>query len=124
MVMKKKLILGLALLIIFWLGFQGVNQKVCFEENTCKTCYDHYYIKPFIKVFFECSILGKEPCGIHEEVSIYNRKVELIHCLCENPEANNNIIFENYASLRLSYPNLEDSRDLENVCKIQLTYLE
>lgn len=106
--MNKKLILfSIAGIIIITAGIFGISGQDTLTAGNCETKYKKYYLEPFI-----CTSL---PCEMSQEMITNNAKVDVIQCLCNNRDANEDIILQFYSEKDASTAK-EQELDVNDIC--------
>jgi hypothetical protein len=96
---RNATIISTALIVAagFWIvGLIGLTKRVTISTGSCASSYAHYYIKPFIRDYFNCRRMT--PCGTDERLDRYNAAVDTTQCLCENSQQNYAAISQIYDS--------------------------
>ena len=115
---KRRIIISIFIVIGFLIiGLFGISGQVTLKAGNCEKSYRHYYIEPFILDFLSCMTMI--PCGTAQEITIYNRKVDVIQCLCENIETNKEVIVD----YNIKEFQLEPSNDVGLICKKGSVYV-
>lgn len=81
--------------MIILVGVFGVSGQVTLKAGSCEAHYRHHYIKPYISDALSC--MFQIPCGTPQNVMINNARVDIVQCLCENKDANEDAILQFYS---------------------------
>ncbi len=118
--MNRKYVVVIVSLVVFSVflivGLQGVSGEVTLQAGDCEKCYTHYYVEPFISDYFIC--MTTTPCGIAQEITIHNTKIDIIECLCKDIEKNHDVIIDYYNTELAKRPFAErPSDDAKFICQ-------
>ncbi|MFQ5723077.1 MAG: hypothetical protein ACE5G6_01190 [Terriglobia bacterium] len=102
-----KLLKGTSAMIVavgLYLGFAGIHGEETTRAGNCSATYEKYYLDPILSDIVFMTL--PSPDSIRA-AGVRNAKVRVLRCLCEDREANKELIADYYAShedLRRGHP--------------------